>query len=184
MRTFAIVFGLIVPFAALFSAQKAGIDFPDTITVSGKTLALNGIGIREATIFKVDVYVAALYVPKKSKASQTLLEADGPKKIQMRFVRSVSKNDLTKAWKAGFENNCEKECERFTPALDNLNAMMTAVKDGQSMSFLFLKDKVEVSLDEKALGKIEGAGIDSQLLRLWIGNPPNSGLKEGLLGSE
>ena len=184
MRRYLATLGLILPFAALIAAQKGGMSFPDAITVSGKKLSLNGIGIREATIFKVDVYVAALYVPEKSKASQALLDSKGPKKIEMRFVRSVSKDDLTKAWKAGFENNCEKNCERFTPALDRLNSMMATVKEGQTMSFTFLKDKVEVSLDQKTLGKVEGPGIDSQLLRLWIGNPPNSGLKEGLLGSE
>ncbi|MEZ4749572.1 MAG: chalcone isomerase family protein [Bdellovibrionota bacterium] len=184
MRNLTVLLLLIFPFGALLSAQKAGISFPDSVTVEGKKLALNGIGVREATIFKVDVYVAALYVGQKSKEGQALLDSKGPKQLEMRFVRSVGKDDLTKAWKAGFENNCKKDCERFTPALNALNAMMTDIKEGQTMAFTFQKDKVDVTVDKKTLGTVKGAGIDSQLLRLWIGNPPNSGLKEGLLGSE
>ena len=43
-----------------------GVNFPDQAQVDGSTLTLNGLGLRQATMFKVNVYVAALYVAKTS----------------------------------------------------------------------------------------------------------------------
>jgi hypothetical protein len=39
-----------------------GVNFPDQAQVDGSNLVLNGLGLRHATAFKVNVYVAALYV--------------------------------------------------------------------------------------------------------------------------
>src|SRR6185312_13306094 len=41
-----------------------GVSFPDQAQLEGSNLALNGLGMRQATAFKVNVYVAALYVAK------------------------------------------------------------------------------------------------------------------------
>jgi hypothetical protein len=41
------------------------------ITVAGKTLTLNGMGLREATILNIDVYVAGLYVEHPSTGGVT-----------------------------------------------------------------------------------------------------------------
>jgi len=47
-----------------------GVNFPDQAQVGGGNLALNGLGLRQATAFKVNVYVAALYVAKR-RATRT-----------------------------------------------------------------------------------------------------------------
>ena len=36
------------------------VNFPDQAQVEGSKLTLNGLGLRQATAFKVNVYVAAL----------------------------------------------------------------------------------------------------------------------------
>jgi len=46
------------------AGELAGVTFPDQISVDSRTLLLNGMGLREATILKVDVYVAALYLER------------------------------------------------------------------------------------------------------------------------
>ncbi len=48
-----------------FAAELAGVRMSDQVTVDGRTLSLNGLGLREATAFKVDVYVAGLYLEQK-----------------------------------------------------------------------------------------------------------------------
>lgn len=50
--------------AAAYPMERDGVTFPDRIGVNGAALTLNGLGTREATIFKVNGYVAALYLEK------------------------------------------------------------------------------------------------------------------------
>ena len=40
--------------------EVAGVTLPDTVSVEGKTLKLNGAGLRTKVVFKV--YVAGLYL--------------------------------------------------------------------------------------------------------------------------
>ena len=54
--------------------EMNNIEFPNAITVNGVDLVLNGLGKREATIFNVDVYVAALYL-ESVKDGRKFLEA-------------------------------------------------------------------------------------------------------------
>ena len=46
--------------------EVAGVKVADSITVDGKTLQLNGAGLRTKSFPKVKVYVAALYVTEPS----------------------------------------------------------------------------------------------------------------------
>ena len=46
----------------------AGPKVPKSVTVGGKKCVLNGTGMREATVFKVDVYKGALYLPSKQRS--------------------------------------------------------------------------------------------------------------------
>ena len=48
----------------LEAGSLAGVSLPDSQQVAGKTLALNGLGLR--TKFMVKVYVAGLYLEQKS----------------------------------------------------------------------------------------------------------------------
>ena len=52
------------------------------------TLTLNGMGIREATVFNVDVYVAGLYLPEASNDGNAIVQANGLKRIVLHFVRA------------------------------------------------------------------------------------------------
>ena len=58
-------------------------------------MTLNGLGLRQATAFKVNVYVAALYVPKTSSDASALLAA-APKEIVLQFVRDVGASDIAR----------------------------------------------------------------------------------------
>ena len=55
-----VLFGVITLSAVGVAHGKecAGVTVPDQSLVEGTTLALNGLGLRQATVFKVNVYVA------------------------------------------------------------------------------------------------------------------------------
>ena len=56
-----------------------GVNFPEQMQVDGSTLTLNGLGLRQATFLKVNVYVAALYVANVSSDAQALLASNTPR---------------------------------------------------------------------------------------------------------
>src|SRR4051812_36731362 len=73
--------------------------FQDSINFDGKTLRLNGTGIRKATIFNVEVYAAGLYLEQKSLNALEILNSKSVKIIEMKFLRDVSSDKMKDAWK-------------------------------------------------------------------------------------
>ena len=165
------------------AAQRAGVDLPDTVKAGDKTLVLNGIGVREATVFNVKVYVAGLYVENKSTNADELIRSAQVKRLDLVFVRDVDRGDVTGAWQKGFKNNTA-DLSKLKDRIAQLNAWMPDMKKKDTMSFLYVPDKgVEVSVGGVAKGTIPGADFASALFAIWLGHDPaDDDLKKGLLG--
>lgn len=154
-----------------------------TFALPTKELVLNGTGIRKATLFKVHVYEASLYLTNKSSDANAILASSEPKKMDLRFVRSVDGSDIADAWETGFKKNCETACAAAEPALKQLKAAMTDVKEGDRQTYSFDAKGVSYSLNGKQIVQITNPDFGKVLLSMWIGKePPNADLREGLLG--
>ncbi|MGH7123758.1 MAG: chalcone isomerase family protein, partial [Stellaceae bacterium] len=69
------------------AATCRDIQFPDSVKVGNADLVLNGLGIRKATLLRVKVYVAALYLPQKSGDASAIVSANGRWQLVLHFVR-------------------------------------------------------------------------------------------------
>jgi len=166
------------------AAEISGVKLPDQVTLEGKTLKLNGTGLRQATILKVNVYAAGLYLQSPSGDGEAIANSDQPKSIEMVFMREVSAKQMADAFQEGFEKNCLADCAKLKPDISKLQGLMKDMKKGDTMAYHFLTDGVEVMIRGQKAGTVGDKAFSHQLIRCWIGkNPPNSGLKEGLLGS-
>ncbi|HOO76863.1 MAG TPA: chalcone isomerase family protein [bacterium] len=171
--------------ASVPAAELEGVTMPDRIVVDGKDLVLNGMGLREATFFKVDVYVAGLYLQERSSDPGRILDSGGIKRIVMHFVYSrVDREKLVEAWGEGLQENLGSDLERLRPALAQLDGWMETVEAGDTMVFTALPGR---GLEVEIKGRIKGIIADPDFARLfwavWLGpEPPNPGLKRGLLG--
>ncbi|MBI1748132.1 MAG: chalcone isomerase family protein [Acidobacteria bacterium] len=169
----------------VLAGELKGVSLPDQTTIEGKTVLLNGMGLREATMLKVAVYVAGLYLETKSSDPQAILDSDQVKRLDMRFVRDVKAGQMKDAWKESFEKNCPKPCTAMQERLSTLNSYMADLQHGDTMAFTFLPDRVEVHVKGKVMGSISGKDFSKILLMTWLGpHPPNKGLKEGMLGKK
>src|SRR5262245_12146751 len=121
-----IVAGVMTAFAVTGVSAKecTGVSFPDQTQVAGTTLALNGLGLRQATVMKVNVYVAALYVAQVSSDAGAILSAPSPKQLVLQFVRDVGASDLAKAWEEGFAANAKDQVPALRARIDKLKAWM------------------------------------------------------------
>ena len=61
---------------AVFGAELKGVTMPDQDKIESKNLVLNGQGIREVSVLGiiVRVYVAGLYLEKKSEKENDILD--------------------------------------------------------------------------------------------------------------
>lgn len=165
------------------AAEKGGVTMPDSVQVSGTTLVLNGMGIREATVFKVDVYVAGLYLESKSSDGAAIAKSTQKRRLVLHFVRDVDRGDIVKAWNEGFEKNAGNKAA-LQARIDRLNGWMSNMAKGQTLTFTYENGKgLEVNVNGQKKGTIEGDDFAEGFFLIWLGaNPPNAGLKSGLLG--
>ena len=176
---------LIILLATSASAgRRAGVTMADTITVAGKQLTLNGMGLREATFAKVDVYVAGLYVETPSSQPAKLIAANEVKLVALRFKRDVSHDDIVKAWTKGFAGNATVPVAKIEPFITQLNAWMPGFSKGDIMTFTLVPGKgVTVHINGQVKGTVGDDDFARSLLSIWLGpKPPTSDLKAGMLG--
>jgi hypothetical protein len=155
---------------------------PDTQPVAGKTLVLNGLGLR--TKYMVKVYVAGLYLEQKSSDANAIIKADAPKRIVLQFVHAVTKGEMTGAFNDSFNDNTPDAVKTMKPDIDKLFGAIGDVKVGDQMIFTYVpgtgttyaqggQDKVT----------IPGAAFGQVMFSVWLGpKPPTSDCKKGMLG--
>src|SRR5436853_992568 len=105
-KTIAILAGLAVA-AVVLAGEVAGVKMADTVTVEGKTLKLNGMGLRKKVVFKV--YVAGLYLEAPSKDPSAILTSDQIKSMRLWILRSLKGSQITEAIVEGFEKNSKAQ---------------------------------------------------------------------------
>jgi len=167
------------------AAEISGVKLPDQVTVEGKALKLNGAGLRQATILRINVYAAGLYLENSSRDGESIANSDQVKAIEMVFMREVSAKQMMEAFQEGFEKNCIANCGSFKGDIGKLQGLMKDMKKGDSMAFHFSSGGVAVMIRGQKMGSVGDKAFGQQLIRCWIGkNPPNAGLKDGLLSGK
>jgi len=174
---------LTLALASTASARDCeGVTLPNAVTVEGTRLVLNGMGVREATVFNVNVYVAGLYLPGRTRDASQVLRTDQPTRLVMSFVREVERNDIVDAFRAGF-----RASSGATQAqIQRLVGFLPAAQEGTVLTFTYVPGTgLSVRVGNRVRGTIEGAEFAHAFLGIWLGSsPPNSGLKSGLLGGQ
>lgn len=183
MTRAALPIALLLAFASLAPAGELhGVTLPDGVTVEGKALKLNGMGVRTKMMFKV--YVAGLYVETPSKDAKAVVAADQVKRIHMAIVRSLAAAKVTEAITDGFERNSAAELPALKERLDKLNAMIPDVAAGDTIVLTYVPAKgvvVEAKGAEK--GVLPGKDFADALFSVWLGaSPVQEDLKAALLG--
>jgi len=170
--------------ASAQARECRGVGFEDQVSVDGGALALNGLGLRLATIFKVKVYVAALYLAKTSTDPNAILGANSPSELILHFVRDVDAKDIRGAWSEGFEKNAADQLPALQQRIGILNGWMADVKSGQRLIFIHKPGTgIEVNVNGTLKGVINGDDFARAFLSIWLGaKPPNPEVRSGLLG--
>ncbi|WP_319584647.1 chalcone isomerase family protein [uncultured Pseudodesulfovibrio sp.] len=165
------------------AAELAGVSLPESVEVGAQKLVLNGIALREKFVF--DVYVAGLYLTSKSSDPEAILQKEAPRMMVMHFVRDVDAKAIREAWIEGLEANVQGITPELRDQFDQLNAMMSDIKEGQEMGFTYdPATGTDVMVAGVAKGGIPGKDFADAILATWIGPKPGPGrsFKKQILG--
>jgi hypothetical protein len=159
----------------------AGVNVPDTVTVEGKTLKLNGAGMRKKFVIKV--YVGALYLETPSTDANAIVSSEQVKYVRMHFVRDVGRDKILEAFKEGFEKNSKDKAAALSAQLDQIAPSISDLKDGTDLVVTYVPGKG--SALSQAGGKellVPGKDFGDALFRNWLGaHPADDDLKEAML---
>jgi hypothetical protein len=139
MRSFRLAVSLlavtVLGAAPIAAAECDDVTFAEQTSVGASTLKLNGLGLRLATMLKVKVYVAALYVQDPTRDPKAILDASTPKQLVLHFVRGVDSGELEDAWDEGFEANAKAQLAALQPRIAQLKSWMADMKTGELLTF-------------------------------------------------
>jgi len=181
MRLAALALALCLA-APTLAKEVAGVAVPDTASLGGKVLALNGAGLRSKLFIKV--YVGALYLEQKAGDVGAIVAADAPWLVTMTFKRGVEKEKIVGAFKEGFENNSRADLAAILPGLAKVEAGLKDFKEGEVFTISYLPGTGStLTPPGGAPVVVEGKKFGDALLRNWLGDKPADGdLKAGMLG--
>lgn len=164
-----------------------GVTMPHSIGLEGKPLVLNGMGTREATVLKVNVYVAGLYLPAPSRDGADILRRMNPMRISLQLLRNVDRGQMTSALREGLKRNAGARMASFEGRAARLEQLIPDLHDGDTIAFTYLPEArgwLVLQVNGQERGRIEGADFAQAFFGIWLNEPPNKDLKRGLLGGE
>jgi hypothetical protein len=174
----------LAPLSVAHATELDGVAMPDTRVADGTEMRLNGIGLRTFSILGIRIYVAGLYLERRSADPDTILHSPERKLLDIRFLRDVDAADARKAWRDGFEQNCKTPCSLDPRGVQQFLAAVPAIHKGDETQLLFTSKGVDVTHNGRPMGDIADPHFAEVMLATFIGpEPPTPRLKRELLGS-
>ncbi len=180
-------FSLQLPAHAAGPAAAAVVDFPSTIELGGKKLALNGTGIRFKAFFQV--YEAGLYASGPVQSADAFFSMPGPKKLHLVARRDINANELARMLvRSVSESNPPDRVAQQLSGLVQVGEMFASrakVKNGETFGFDYLPNVgTQLMVNAKPIGPpVRDPEFFNMVMRLWLGaTPVDARLKAQLLG--
>jgi hypothetical protein len=161
-----------------------GVSFNTELKLDGENLVINGAGLREK--YFMDLYVAGLYVPKKTEDAKKVIYDDTEMAIHIKIVSSsVTRERFIESVNAGFATSkhgsaSKEEIKKFAGFFSE------PIKEGDKINLDYIPGKgVRVTKNGDVKGTIAGLDFKKALFGIWFGTPPvQESLKNEMLGKD
>ncbi len=164
-----------------------GVKLPRTIDFKGRTIELNGVGIRSKLWF--DVYTQALYLSKLSQDPKDILDSRTLMAVRIQITSSlVSSKKFSKSINNGLKKSVgDEKWAFFKPQLDLLekfiNSEEIVEKDIFNLVFNPDDESLWIVKNDIVKGQIPGLDFKQAFFGIWLSdNPIDKTLKNDLLG--
>lgn len=170
------------PWVVAHAAEIDGVQLPSTLQADGKTLLLNGFGLRTYSILGIHIYVVGLYLEHPNTDAEAILRSHDTKLLVVKFEHNVSADSARDAWRTGLNNNCQAPCQLDPTDVASFLAGVPAMHAGESFAILFTGQGATVTADGNQVGAISKRPFARAVLATFLGRAPASAkLKEDLL---
>lgn len=180
--------------SALIAAASSALFLSSAISATAKSdkkssqtkrqLQLNGSATR--TVLGFEVYDVDLYVTRTSKNENMIYKDTGKKRVQIKMLREVKGKKFESTVRKNIDTNFSSaEKKKYNQDLERFLGCFVhrTLAENTVVHIDYLPGKgTRVSVQGKQLELIAGDEFYHALLRLWIGNPPQKSVKQGLLG--
>ncbi|ANH60934.1 chalcone isomerase family protein [Dokdonia donghaensis] len=157
---------------------------PNTMTVEGTDLVLNGAGMREKVIF--DLYAGGLYLASKKSDAAAIVNADETMAMKLDIVSGmVSSKKMIGAVDDGFDASMNGDTSSLDAQITKFKGFFSdKIVKTNVFDIAYVKGKgTVVSKNGKEVGMIPGLEFKKALFGIWLGsNPADDDLKEAMLG--
>ena len=161
-----------------------GVSFNTELKLDGENLVINGAGLREK--YFMDLYVAGLYVPKKTEDAKKVIYDDTEMAIHIKIVSSsVTRERFIESVNEGFATSkhgsaSKEEIKKF------VGFFSEPIKEGDKINLDYIPGKgVRVTKNGDIKGTIAGLDFKKALFGIWFGTPPvQESLKKEMLGKD
>lgn len=171
--------------SAAQAVTVGGATFPDSVTVAGDTLKLNGAGVRVFFAI-VNGYASALYVRSPSKLAADVLAEPNPKMLVTRFLHAASVAQLRREFANVHDHYCARNaCTRVgEDDYHRMIATLGPVTKDETATYIITDAGFQVLRDDKPVITINDPGYGRVFLEAIVGaTSPTPGYRRGLLGA-
>lgn len=176
---------MFIMFTSTSSAKEyAGKTIPDTFNYGGKSMVLNGVGLRKK--FFINLYTGSLYLSTKSKDAETIMAEDSPMAIRLSINSSmITPNKMKEATLDGFRKTTQGNTAKIKPQIDQLlKTFDKGVGPGDVYELINMPGSgVHVVRNGSKVATIRSPEFKKALFGIWLSNQPIQGnLKQQMLG--
>jgi hypothetical protein len=182
----AACFSLVVPAQAV---TVVGHDYAEQASVAGKTLVLNGAGVRQ--VAWIQAYTAGLYTARRISEGAALMADAGAKRLRIRVLMEVSSEEFVKAFDGGVQKRASPELQaKLAERMQTFDAQVRAlgtIKKTDIIDLDYLPGRgLQLAMNQQPRGEpIEGADFYAALLDIFIGERAlDRKLRDSLLGAK
>jgi hypothetical protein len=162
------------------------VKLPATLDAEKTTLLLNGGGVRKKAFFKL--YVAGLYVEKKTKNAESVVNDDKPMAVRLQITSSMINSDnMSEAINEGFEKSLKGNTAPLKKEIDAFVATFKkeVIKEGDIFDLYYNPaEGVKAYKNNKLQTTIKGLAFKKALFGIWFSSTPvDDNLRVGMLGN-
>jgi hypothetical protein len=143
------------------------------------------MGIREATLLKLDVYVAGLYLPAPMHDGASVLREMNTTRMVITLLRDVTRDKMIEALRKDLKRNADAATPAIAGPAAQLERLIPDLRSGDMIVFTYLPEGAGlllVQLNGHDRGRIAGGDFARAFFGIWLNKAPTDELKRGLLG--
>jgi len=165
--------------------EVGSVMLPNSMTVGGESLMLNGAGIRKKAIV-LKLYSGGLYLGSKSSDADAIVNANSNMAIKLIITSSfVSSEAFTEAVTDGFDASMDGNTSPLSSEINKFMGFFSEeIVEDDMFDITYQSDRgVVVYKNGVEKGSIAGMAFKQALFGIWLGDDPaDKKLKKGLLG--